>query len=115
MSTVNSLTGGAFQDSDGNVLADGYLVFKLNQDGVVNTSTEVCSGEEITIPLDGSGNIVTSPTYSLWPNDAMTPSGSFYYVSAYAASGQRVWGPNPQTVLSSPSPYNVGAWVPGSI
>ena len=115
MSTVNSLTGGSFQDSDGNLLVKGYLLFELNQDGVVNTSTLICAGRTIRVPLDSSGNVVTSPVNNLWPNDVMTPSGSFYLVTAYTESGVKVWGPNPQSVLSSPSPFNVSAWVPGKV
>ena len=115
MSTINQLTGGAFQDSEGNSLANGYLLFELNQDSTVNTNVQVCSGTTIKIPLDSNGNVVTSPTYSLWPNDVISPSGSFYTISAYAASGQKVWGPNPQSILSSPSPFNLGALIPGKI
>ena len=115
MSTVNQITGGAFQDSEGNPLANGYLIFELNQDEVVNTSTRVCSGKTIQVPLNSSGNAITSPSHSLWPNDVMIPAGSFYSVSAYSANGTLVWGPNAQSVLSSPSPFNLGAWIPGKI
>lgn len=115
MSTVNQISGGSFVDSEGNTLANGYLLFQLVTDETVNTSTQVCAGSTIKVPLDSSGNVVTSPTYSLWPNDVMTPSGSFYLVSAFTSKGQLVWGPNAQSVLSSPSPYNIGAWVPGKV
>ena len=115
MSTVNQLTGGVFADSEGNVLANGYLLFELNQDGFVNTNTQVCPGRVIKIPLDSGGNIVFSPAYSLWPNDVLIPSGSFYLVSAYTSKGELVWGPNSQSVLSSPSPFDVGNWIPGKV
>jgi len=114
MSTVNQIIGGAFQDIEGNPLANGYLLFELSQDGTANTSTLVCAGRVIRVPLDANGNIKTSPTYSLWPNDVLTPSNSFYAVTAYTSSGVKVWGPNVQQVLSSPSPFNVGAWVPNA-
>ena len=115
MSSVNQIIGGSFQDSEGNLLASGYLLFELNQDGVVNTGTLICAGRVIKVPLDSSGNVVTSTTYSLWPNDVLLPSGSFYSVTAFTKNGERVWGPNPQSVLSTPSPFNISAWIPGKV
>lgn len=114
-STVNQIEGGSFIDSEGNPLANGYLLFQLNQDGVVNTSTQVCAGSTIKVPLNSSGSVAASPVYSLWPNDVLTPSGSFYTVSAYTANGTLVWGPNSQSVLHTPSPFLLGAWVPGKL
>jgi hypothetical protein len=115
MSTVNQIIGGAFNDSQGGVLANGYLIFELNQDEKVNTITQVCSGRQIKIPLDSNGSVPVSPVYNLWPNDVLVASGSFYLVSAYTSKGQLVWGPNAQSVLSSPSPYNLGAWIADKI
>ena len=94
-STTNQITGGSFTDSDGNILTNGYLLFKLSQDAVVNGNTLVCSGSVIKVPLDSNGNIITSPVYKLWPNTVLNPSDTFYLVSAYSAIGQLVWGPNP--------------------
>lgn len=113
MSTVNQITGGSFLDSEGNPLANGYLKFQLAQDTIVNSNTQICAGSIIKVPLDVNGNVVTSPVYSLWPNDVMTPSVTYYLVSAYTSNGQLVWGPSTQSVLSSPSPYNISVWVPG--
>ncbi len=115
MSTVNQISGGAFQDNEGNPLVNGYLLFQLNHDETVNTNTQVCAGRIIKIPLDSSGNVVVSPSYSLWPNDVILPAGSFYFVSAYTASGQLVWGPSAQSVLSSPTPFDTGTWIPGKL
>jgi len=114
MSTINQIVGGSFADSEGNLLANGYLLLQLNQDEVVNTSTLICSGLVVKVPLDSNGNVVTSPAHSFWPNDLITPSGSFYTVSAYTKNGERVWGPNVQQILSSPSPFDIGAWVPNA-
>jgi len=36
MSTKVQITGGAFQDAAGNLLVNGYLLFVLSQDGLVN-------------------------------------------------------------------------------
>lgn len=115
MSVINQITGGSFEDSEGNPLASGYLIFELVSDGIVNTSTKVCKGTSIKVPLDSSGNVVTSTVYSLWPNDVMTPNTTFYYVSAFTSKGQLVWGPYAQTIKSTPSPYNIGAWIPGKL
>jgi hypothetical protein len=109
---INQISGGAFQDSVGNVLANGYLVFRLNQDATVTTNPQICSDYEVTVPLDENGNVVLSPAYSFWPNDQLTPSNTFYTVTAYSASGQLVWGPSYNRVLSSPSPFDIGAWTP---
>lgn len=86
----------------------------------VSTSTgtlndEICAGAKIKILLDANGNIQASPAQYIWPNDALTPAGTFYLVSGYTAAGQLVWGPNAQQVFSTPSPFNVGVWVPNSI
>jgi hypothetical protein len=115
MSTVNQIVGGAFQDADGNLLANGYLTFELSADGVANTSTLVCSGLIIQILLDMFGDVVTTTAQNLYPNDGLTPSGTFYIVTAYTATGERVWGPNCQSILSTPSPFNISAWIPGKV
>jgi hypothetical protein len=115
MATKNQITGGGFQDALGNVLAGGYLVFELSQDAQVNGTTQIAAGYTVRINLDSSGNVATSPAQSIWPNDVLSPNGTFYLVSAYSAIGQLVWGPNAQQVLSSPSPYNIGVWVPSSV
>lgn len=105
MSVTNQIIGGTFT-------SNGYLLFRLVQDAVVNGSTLVSKGKVITVPLDSSGNIVTSTAYKLWPNDVMTPSSTYYMVSAYTSAGQLIWGPNAMVVLSSPSPFNIGAVSP---
>ena len=114
MSSTVELTGGAFQDSEGNPLANGYLLFELSQDAVANATDQICAGFKLMIKLDSSGNVITSPAQNVWPNDVLTPFGTFYMVSGYAASGELVWGPNAQQVLT-PSPFDIGAWVPGTV
>lgn len=115
MSTKVQLSGGAFQDAAGNVLADGYLLMQLSQDGSVNGADQVAAGIVLKIYLDANGNVSSNPAQYVWPNDAISPSGTFYTVSAYTANGQLVWGPNSQVVFSTPSPYDVGAWVPAEV
>lgn len=110
-----TLIGGGFQDCLGNPLAYGYLTFKLIKDAISNTGFQLGQGREITIQLDSSGNVSTSPTQSIWPNDLLTPSGTYYMVSAYTEAGQLVWGPNAQQVLSTTDPFNIGVWIPGLV
>jgi hypothetical protein len=112
---ANQVVGGNFVDSEGNPLENGFLLFELSQDGIVNTSTRVCSNYTVQISLNSSGSISSIPSYFLFPNDTITPSGTFYIVSAFTAEGQKVWGPNVQNILSTPSPFNVSAWVPGQL
>lgn len=113
MASKNTLSGGGFQDALGNVVANGYMLFVLSQDAQVNGNTQIAAGHTVKINLDANGNIVTGQT--IWANDVLSPAGTFYNVSVYSAVGQLVWGPNAQQVLTSPSPFNVGAWVPAAI
>jgi hypothetical protein len=113
MSTKVQIIGGAFQDATGNPLANGYLLMELSQDGQVNSNTEIAAGFKLKIPLDSSGNIITSPAQFVWPNDVISPANTFYIVSAYTFAGQLVWGPNAVQVFSTPSPFPIGTWNPG--
>jgi len=106
------LSGGAFQDSEGNPLALGYLKFMLSIDGSVTGVGNVCSGIEIIIQLDVNGNVVAGQF--IWGNDVITPTNSFYRVTAYAANGQTAWGPNNQQVVGTGT-FDVGTWIPNQV
>lgn len=112
MAVKVQIIGGAFQDIYGNPLANGYLIFQLSQDAQVNGNKEICAGYKVKVPLDANGNIVTNPANYAWPNNVLTPATTFYYVSAYTAQGQLVWGTSYQLVSSSPSPFDISVWVP---
>lgn len=105
-----TLSGGAFQDSEGNLLANGYLKFVLSQDASVNSSN-ICSGVTITIALDSSGNVVGGS--EIWGNDVLSPVNTFYKVTGYTAGGQPAWGPNNQQVVGTS--FNLGNWVPNTV
>lgn len=111
MSTKCILTGGAFQDSEGNLLANGKLKFELNQDSVVNGTTQVCSGIAVIVTLDANGNVNTGQ--AIWGNDVLVPVNSFYRVTGYSAKGQISWGPNNQQVIGST--FDLGTWVPNQV
>jgi hypothetical protein len=109
------LTGGNFQDSEGNVLVSGYLVMHLSQDGHVSGVGEIASGIDIRIQLDPSGNVVTSPAQSVWGVDQMLPINNYYRVTGYTAAGQPAWGPNNQQVTGSGGTFDIGTWVPNQV
>ena len=114
--TKTQLTGGGFQDGEGNPLALGYLKMKLNQDASVSGVGNICSGVEITIQLDVNGNVVTSPAQSVWANTGgvLSPINTYYKVTGYTQEGQRAWGANNQQVAAGAT-FNVGTWVPNSV
>lgn len=115
MSTVNQIEGGNWQDPEGNPLANGFLLFQLSQDAIVNTNVRICAGYTIRVPLNSSGSVSSSPAYSLWPNTVMTPDTTFYTLSAYSATGQLVWGPNSVSIPATPSPFDLGTLIPNDI
>jgi hypothetical protein len=111
----NQIIGGGFQDAAGNPLANGTLIFELSQDEQSPTPGQIGASRKVTVTLDSTGNIPASPAVYIWANDSLNPLNSYYRVTAYTALGQPVWGPQNQQVLSSPSPFNLNAWVPNSI
>jgi hypothetical protein len=115
------LTGGNFQDSEGNVLANGYLKMVLSSDESVNDS-QICSGISLNITLDGNGSAAAYPTIPadqyVWANDVMSPTNSFYTVTGYTSAGQPAWGPNNQQVTSGGvggGTFDIGTWVPNQV
>src|SRR5229473_2444825 len=100
MTATTQLINGHFQDSLGNALNKGYLVFKLNADNAVAGVALLSAGVEVTITLDSNGSVVASPAQKLWATDVMTTVNAFYAVTGYTASGQIAWGPNTQQVTS---------------
>ena len=113
MANKLQLSGGNFQDSLGNVVANGYILMQLSQDSQVNSNTQLSSGIIVKVLLDSSGNVVSSPAQSIWGTDVMTPTNTVYQVQVFDNRGELVWGPNYQTVTGS-SPFNVGTWVPNA-
>lgn len=120
MATKTQLIGGAFQDSEGNLLANGYLTMELSQDAQITGTGQICSGVTIQIQLDSNANVASSsssPPASnqlVWGNDVMSPVNTFYTVRGFTASGQLAWGPNVQQVVSG-STFNTGTWVPNRV
>jgi hypothetical protein len=117
--TPTQLVGGNFTDSEGNVLANGYLTFKLNQDASV-AGANICAGGDVTIYLDSTGNVASSastPPASdqyIWANANLSPINTYYRVSGYNAAGQKVWGSNNQQVGAGVT-FNLSTWVPNAV
>jgi hypothetical protein len=109
--SLTELTGGNFQDGEGNLLTGGYLTFRLNQDSNVNDS-QVCSGVQVKILLDIYGSIIAGQY--VWGNDDLSPVNSYYTVTGFTANGQIAWGPNNQQVVSGGT-FDVGTWVPNQV
>ncbi len=121
--TKTQLVGGSFQDSQGNLLANGYLTMRLSQDEEVVDSL-ICSGITIRIQLDSVGNVASSsstpsaPNQFVWANDVMLPVNSYYKVTGFTASGQIAWGPNNQQASSGGiggGTFDTGTWVPNQV
>ena len=89
-----ALTVNTFQNPDGSPVAKGTIRIRLNIDGSVND--EQISSSFTNISLDSNGIIVGSPTF--WPNSDISPSGTYYILLVYSASGQEISGPNKVTV-----------------
>jgi len=106
------LINGYFEDSEGNPLALGYLLFELIQNTSVNGFI-VCAGSIVKILLDVNGNIAANQY--IWGNDQMSPINSFYRVTGYSASGQIVFGPNNQQVMGNGGTFDLSNWVPNQI
>lgn len=66
-SSVITLTGGKFQDNEGNPLSYGYLTFKLNADTYVtaNPFGQIVSGITTLVQLDKQGSIVGTDTFGI--------------------------------------------------
>lgn len=114
---VNQITGGAFQDSEGNPLTEGTLVLTLNRDAYTDNtfSTLVCAGQSLEITLDANGNIAS--TEGVWPNDQLLDvwsltTDTYYTAKAITAEGQLAWGPNVIYILSTPSPFVITSIAP---
>lgn len=114
---VNQITGGAFQDSEGNPLDAGTLVLTLNRDAYTDSTLTVliCAGQTLEIPLDANGNI--DGTVKVWPNDQLLDvwnltTDTYYTAKAVTADGQLAWGPNVIYILSTPSPFVITGIAP---
>ncbi len=113
MPTPNlTLSGGAFEDLEGNPLANGYLILELSHDeNYAAGPYQIAAGLKIKVQLDSSGNI--NPTVNVWSSDVLTPPGSYYTVTAYKFDGTQADRNSQFWILSSsPNPLNVASLIP---
>lgn len=110
MSSKTILSGGNFQDPEGNEVANGYIIMVLSQDAQANQNTQIAGGRKIRIQLDGAGNVITVPAQAVWGNDVLFPSGTYYTASVYTEEGQLVW--NEVVQVTSGANFDTGTWVP---
>lgn len=101
------LTGGNFQDNQGNKIANGTVTFLLNVDSETQSLYQIVSKTTISVGLDANGNIAGTPAF--WTTTILTPSNSYYTVKVFTAKGQLVWGPNYMTIPNT-SPFNIATW-----
>jgi hypothetical protein len=110
---LTQLIGGPFLDSAGNVVANGTLILEPSQDSQLTGSQgQVSGGKKITINLDSTGNVSTTPPQYAWPTDEMVPTGCSYTGWVYTAEGELVWGPNYNLLIPSGTTFNVDTWTP---
>src|SRR5271157_1434286 len=83
------LTGGNFQDAQGNPIVLGSLKLQPQADAVVvsNPYGQVESNVPIILPLDSTGNLVGTP--SIWASSELSPKIG-YLVSVYDKDGAQV-------------------------
>ena len=93
--TPEPLVVNTFQLPNGQPVASGYMLIRLNMDGNVSGSSLQLCGNTIRLPLDNNG--ILSSSYLFWPNNAISPSGTYYIYSIYTAQGELVLGPTKVT------------------
>ena len=76
-----TLSGGGWQDAEGNPLSLGSVQVYLQQDVEVG-GVQLCAGVKGSLSLDSSGNVLGSPT--LW-------GPIMYQAIAYSAKGEKAW------------------------
>ena len=108
---IDTLSGGAFQDPAGNLIANGSITFQLSAPALVSGTGQVVPNGTISYALDGNGNIVAGA--KLYGNDQLIPSGTFYIVNIFSAGGAPVRGPENWS-LSGVSPISLTGITPAT-
>jgi len=113
-----NIVGGGFQDPSGNPLSNGWLVLRLSHDSNITVlgapnGSQVAAGVAINLYLDTNGNLVANQY--LWTNDSLSPSGSYYLLTAYNSNGVQV-SAFPQTYFIQPYAVsiNIGTLQPNT-
>lgn len=80
-------TSVGFQDSKGNLVANGLLSLTLSQNALVTATNGQVTTEPIYFPLDANAKITST---AIWFNDELTPAGTTYKAVLYASNGCRI-------------------------
>jgi hypothetical protein len=109
MATKGTISGGVFQDAEGNPLAGGLLVLTLDSAAVVIGTGQVVNNLPLSITLDVNGN---APTTLVWFNDVLSPAGTAYSVTLFSASGKPAWTSAQLWSFTGGSAINLDTMVP---
>jgi hypothetical protein len=107
-----TITGGGFQDCEGNLVSGGVLTLELNTvcTDLATGTFQICPGDVVAYSLDANGNILG--TQYVWSNDLLSPKGTFYRMIVYTSKGQLAWGPNFLRLISVSGVVNLNLLVP---
>lgn len=105
---IDTIQGGAFNDSGGNIIALGSITFLLSSPCRVTGTGQVVQNVVQSFPLDSSGNVAIGTP--LWGNDQLTPSGTYYTINVYSSNGALVRGPESWQITGAP-PIDLGSIV----
>ena len=75
-----------FQDAQGNLVIEGYLLIRLSQDAKAPDNSHICAGRATRTDLD-----VNAQAFPLlWANSVLTPAGTMYRVDTFTAEDRLV-------------------------
>jgi hypothetical protein len=110
------IIGGGFQDAEGNLLVNGYLLFELSHDELYSAgNSQIVAGLKFRVNLNTVGSISANPAVFIYANASLTPSGSYYLVRAFKADGTEAWAsPQMWVFAATPNPFDLGTQVPAN-
>jgi hypothetical protein len=100
--TITSSVG--ITDLNNNAVANGSIVFTISSGANVIGGGQIVQGLTYSVVLDGTGNIPSGK--SLWGNDQLQPTGTYYIVNIYNSNGLKVRGPE-NWIISGASPIDL--------
>src|SRR6516164_6665904 len=75
----------AFQDPQGNILANGSIIFDLSAPAEIASGGGQVAPLRVSVTLTSAGLIPNASM--IWANDQLTPSGTIYRVNIYNSNG----------------------------
>lgn len=107
MKTITSTV--AFQDSQGNVTANGFLILQLSQPSEVTSGGGQIAPLELRITLDATGKIPAAT--QIWANDELTPTGTTYAASLKDSGNAQIAAFGAWSITGT-SPIDVSQLIP---